>query len=588
MKQFLIGVFILISYISINAQTLLFDTNTSNLSDLSDEESTQFSKLLVETNVDEIYSIDIVEDILDSDRISFKVGNDIIAINLLKKNIRSEKNYSWFGKTDEGEGVFFCVNNGKFASKFSIGEYAYTLIPINSGHALVKFNSTYVGECGTTNVTEPASSSFNITESESKISSINDNILDDSECTLRILVATTAAARQRITNIGFDIPTFVQLAVDESNMAYISSEINITMELAALIETDYEVTHNAFFTDLNNLEDGTNGAESIHIAMEYYQTDIQVLIADNAGIFGRAAYVPNGVDELDVSQAFCIATVNGIFLERFTFTHKIAHLQGAGHDDREGDSFGRGLISSDTDNAWRTIMGTSDGCNEFAGCRIGNFSNPDINGPDDIPTGSEDRNNARMLNETALTISNFRTVPDILLLTDRTVASNEVSNHLAHSTIDTDNQDLTYERGSLSTMRADERIFLRPGTYIKQGAKFRAYLTKDPCESLLDFRNTQNISDNATSNEQLSDLTVGDLELKIYPNPTYGTIHLQFNTTEESKYQVKLYDLLSNTYLDKYYEKPNVHLDLNFLSEGIYFFEINKNNTQMIKRIIKK
>jgi len=142
MKKFLLGIFILMSYASLNAQ-LLFDTEFSNLTDLTNEESAQINKLEAKTNVDDVYSIDIDTDILDSDGISFKVDDDVVVVHLLKKIIRSDENYSWFGETDDGEGVFFYVNNGKYASKFSIGEYAYTLIPLSdNSHALVKFNFT--------------------------------------------------------------------------------------------------------------------------------------------------------------------------------------------------------------------------------------------------------------------------------------------------------------------------------------------------------------------------------------------------------------------------------------------------------------
>ena len=216
MKQLVLGIFLLIGHYSLNAQVFLFETESSNSSDMTNVQSDRISESQAKTNVDHVNSVNVINDIFHASEVSFKVDNNVTVVHRLKENIRSENNYSWFGETVGGDGVFFYVNNGKIASKFNLGESSYTLIPLSDGsHVLVKFNSTDVGECATTELNKPQTST----------TSGNNNLLSNSECTLRVLIATTPSSRSEIISSGFDIPTFAQLAVDEANMAYVSSKL---------------------------------------------------------------------------------------------------------------------------------------------------------------------------------------------------------------------------------------------------------------------------------------------------------------------------------------------------------------------------
>ena len=348
------------------------------------------------------------------------------------------------------------------------------------------------------------------------------------------------------------------------------------MELAALIETSYnEHIGDNHSTDVSRFKNGTNGLGVTHTARENYQTDIQVLIRRNeTGIFGRAFYIPTNIDPLDESKAFCTVSVDGVTDGRFSFTHEIGHLQGGRHDNHNTNpSYARGFLSSSNTNAYRTIMTRTLAapCTQANSCRIGVFSHP-WRGIPFLVLGSEERNNARMINETSIGINNFREVPTILLLNSETITSNSISHHLANSTIDTDNQTLIYQTGSFSTMRAEEEIILRPGTHIQQEAEFRAYIANSPCESLPNLRQAQNLSTNEVSNEHLNDLVAEDLEVNIYPNPTKGTINLLFNSKGESTYYVKVYDLQGNILFEDPYPGSNAKIDLNHLGKRVLLF----------------
>lgn len=564
-----------ISY-SIMAQTFLFETINTSASDMLSRESEQLSKIKSKVNVENIYQVNVVNDILNSKEISFKVENNIIRAQIVKENIRSEKNYSWFGETTDGDGVFFYINNGKVASKFNLGDYSYTLIPqLNGSHNLVKFNSSDVGSCGNKELGEP--SSVNLYE--------NNNLLDDSDCTLRVLIATTPSARQEIIDSGFDIPTFAQLAVDEANMAYIASQINITMELASLIETDYDEYIGDFhLNDVSRFRNGTDGLSITHIYRENYQTDIQVLIRRNeTGIFGRAYYIPTSGNPLDQSKAFCTVSVDGITDGRYSFTHEVGHLQGGRHENHETTPFyARGYLSSNNMNALRTIMTRTGAapCTEANSCRLGVFSNPniDVNGE---TVGTNNRYNAKMIEETSFQINNFRKVPTTLLLNEEVIKSNQVSNHLAKSIIDTDYRSLTYKNGGFSSMRAGDEIILRPGTHIMQGAEFSAYIDYSPCTSPPDFRvSEEGLKDDLN---ELFDATY----INVYPNPTDGVLNILFDSEEQLNYDITVYDISGSVVYENFSSEAKTQIDLRHLKQGYYFVEINRNNTPLIKRIYK-
>ncbi|MFA0961146.1 T9SS type A sorting domain-containing protein [Roseivirga sp. BDSF3-8] len=585
-KLFVTYLFLLTSFCSLKAQTMMFDTE-SVAEKLSARQTNYFERIQARKKVDKVYSLSVNPNILHAEKISFKVGNELVTAYRLKENIRNAENFSWFGKTTEGEGVFFYVNNGKVASKFNVGEFSYTLVPLNEGaHSLIRFKDTHIGVCGTPDVAESNAGRW----------SQNHKLANDGGCTLRVLVATTPGARQQIYSSGFDLSTFAQVAIDEANLAYISSQINVTMELAALVNTGYtEYTGDKHVTDVTRFRNGTNGLEITHSARERYQTDVQVLVRKNeSGIYGRAFYIPTVSEPVDGSKAFCTVSVDGVTNGRFSFTHEVGHLQGGRHENHStSPSYARGFLSSNSTNAWRTIMTRTGAapCNQSNSCRTGLFSNPAVAGPGGIPAGTSDRDNARRINETSLAMNNLRTSPSTLLLTSETITSEQVSHHLGNSVVDTDNRSIIYQSGSLSTIRAQDRIILRGGTHIRQGAEFRAYLTGNPCESLPAYIQVQEVIGQNTEDGKYigSDLALADeLQLAIYPNPSNGIVNLHFKNVNLSTYNVTIYSMQGGVVFEKAYSGAETKIDVSHLKAGYYFIGIRNDTMKLIRKIIRK
>src|SRR5690349_570755 len=98
------------------------------------------------------------------------------------------------------------------------------------------------------------------------------------------------------------------------------------------------------------------------------------------------------------------------------FRARTRHLQGARHDEADDGTsspfpYGHGLQHLSPSPAWRTIMAYN--CGTIAGgCpRLQYWSNPDIS-HNSFPMGTEaTNNNARVLDETATTVADFRNAP---------------------------------------------------------------------------------------------------------------------------------------------------------------------------------
>ena len=555
-------IFVLVVSIPCFSQINIFDTSTLNkqISQKSFKISNLHQK---KDNVNNTYiGLDIKSNFLHSKNITFYINGKKYSASLLKKNVRSENDFTWFGKTSEGNGVFFCVKDNKIASKFSTNDYSYTLIPLDTNnHLLIEYNNTNVGFCG---------NEFDSSSIKKPLKSIITTFSNDDECTLRVLLATTPTSRMQIANSGFDLPTFAQVMIDEANLAYIMSQIDITMELAILIETNYsESMGNNHLTDVTRFRNGTNGLNIAHTYRNIYQTDIQVLIRRNeSGIFGRVFEVPTG-SNFNQTNGFATVSVDGVTDGRYSFTHEVGHLQGGRHDNHNASpNYARGFVSGSGTNAWRTIMArTGNSCTKANSCRIGSFSNPNVNGPGGVASGNNDRNNARRLNESANIINSYRLVPTNLLMQNETIPANYVSNHLAKNTIDTDNSNIFYQSNSNGTMRAEQEIVLKPGVFIQEGSNYRAYIINKACEN--NPSSKQSNIDNEKIKKEL-------LEIKLYPNPSSQDINISFNR-ELNDFSIEIYNVNSNKKVfSRFYENSSDTINIyttNFKS-GLYILKI--------------
>lgn len=533
-------------------------------------------------NVNTTYPLKIDSNIFNSRNVTFRIKGKVFSARFIKKNVRTKNDFTWFGKTSEGQGVFFYVKNGKIASKFSAGGYAYTLIPTKTGHVLVEYNNTDVGECGTKNTI----SKKLINQSKKK----ERKTFVDTDCTLRVLIATTPAGVQEITNAGFaDVPTFAQVAVDEANQAYLSSDIDLTMELAVIVNTNYteSTDDDSMDTDVDNFRNGTGDLAVTHTQRDLFQTDIQVLIRPSEGSLYGIAHVVSDDDPLEEEDMFCAVSIEGVTTGRFTFTHEIGHLMGARHDNHnDTPNYARGFVSGTTRGDWRTIMATSKvvGCGSSDGCRIGQFSNPNLrhNG---AAIGTTTRDNARMIREKINEIRNLREVPNNLTFTS--TVGVPLGNFLAHNEIDTNGQLFIVIRDSQVTMRAGRKITLRNDVWVNNGGTLRIFIDENACETPPSTINASDEGSNLSNNRIDSELVSGF----IYPNPTTGDVNIKFSENINETVKIDVNDILGRSVYNTktYIDGQNLKLDLNDQPNGIYFLNIKgEEETYRFKVYISK
>lgn len=222
----------------------------------------------------------------------------------------------------------------------------------------------------------------------------------------KVLVAYTDAVE---SNYGGNILGLVTLAVEETNQAYLNSDIDARVVLSRSVKTGYAGSGNTS-TDVNALVAGTDPDIAIlHDLRDEYSADVVVLLAEYSNACGQVKTIGVGASEAFAVSDWTCATGN------YTFGHEIAHLFGARHNNDPNSTpfaYGHGYLGPS--NAWRTIMGVGSTCSWCT--RIQHFSNPNIN-YSGSPTGTSSWNDvARVHDVQVSTVAGFRTPPSNVTL----------------------------------------------------------------------------------------------------------------------------------------------------------------------------
>jgi len=210
----------------------------------------------------------------------------------------------------------------------------------------------------------------------------------DTGAVIDVLVAYTAQARTEAGNIN----ALIQLAFDESNRIYANSRIRPRLRLVHSYQTGY-TQHSNMGTDLGRLRSTNDGhADEAHRRRDQYRADMVVLLV------GRSNYCGVGYLNADAANAFSVVAQN-CATGYYSFAHELA---AAGTN--TAFPYGHGFCN-DLGN-WRTVMSYNSGGR--CPSRLQYFSNPNVS-HNGTPTGDATvRNNARVINETAFRVANFR------------------------------------------------------------------------------------------------------------------------------------------------------------------------------------
>lgn len=211
----------------------------------------------------------------------------------------------------------------------------------------------------------------------------------------RVLVVYNTDARDDVS----DINAYIAAMIESANEAYVNSEteqVEIELAGAYLFDEAFSDDFGTVLRQVTNRYDGVGDA--MHTLRDATDADVIAMLVDQPGYCGLAWLAPGNAEyAMSVSDTDCA-------LGNLTFAHELGHNQGCAHDpDNAGSSsapYGYGHRWNN--NSRRSVMAYS------PGTRVPQFSNPDVlnNG---FPTGiANQRDNARVLDETHDAMSTMR------------------------------------------------------------------------------------------------------------------------------------------------------------------------------------
>lgn len=199
---------------------------------------------------------------------------------------------------------------------------------------------------------------------------------------------------------------FAQQAIAITNTAYQNSNITPRVRLVYSREIAYDETPGTLNAALNWI----TGNATVAADRNTYKADLVAFIVETANDSCGLAWQMTTVNTNFAPNAFS-STGRSCTVGNISFPHELGHNQGADHNPEDGSAasslaypyaFGHYINGS-----FRTVMAYANQCT--GGCaRVAYFSNPSViyNG---FATGiTNQRDNARVLNNTAFTVANFR------------------------------------------------------------------------------------------------------------------------------------------------------------------------------------
>jgi peptidyl-Asp metalloendopeptidase len=336
-------------------------------------------------------------------RVPVAPGVQVVAVGERVQQ-RAANDISWSGAVQGQHGsVQLVLADGGVVGTVTIGTAQYSIEPLGGGvHAVSLLNQNGFPAEHTpdnpTGVLDPAPPHTPLAARAPGTGEVG----IAATSTINVLVVYTASAATAAGTIGAKI----QLAVDETNVSYLNSGININMVRVHTAQVTYNESGRSFSQHVASLRGTTDGLmDNVHTLRNTYAADVVVLVVNDSEACGIASGIGS-----TASTAFAVAHYSCI-TGYYSFGHEVGHLQGARHD-RFVDgsttpySYGHGFIPST--KTWRTVMAYGNNCSNCT--RIQWWSSPLKTYPltGQVMGTAQYEDNARVLNNTAAAVAAYR------------------------------------------------------------------------------------------------------------------------------------------------------------------------------------
>jgi hypothetical protein len=271
--------------------------------------------------------------------------------------------------------------------------------------------------------------------------------MNDSGDTIDVMVLYTALAAAYAGGRG-GIDNLINLGISETNTSYANSGVNPRIRLVHAAQVAYTESGN-FSTNLNDLRNGVGALAGVAALRDAHQADlVMMLVRPSAPNACGIAFLMTSVRTAFAPFAFSVTDASCVS-PNYSFAHEFGHNMGARHDwFVDGSvtpfSYAHGYVNPASGQRWRTIMAYPDMCAVlgFSCTRVLYWANPekqfipfcdrggDCSGLQywsyrasamGVPAGTRigcqpgnpnnincDADDSRALNNTALTVANFR------------------------------------------------------------------------------------------------------------------------------------------------------------------------------------
>lgn len=412
----LIGLILLLSTASVSAEipiATLLSVNNSQYDNMSQYSATTMRQ----QSVNILLPMKNKADALKNQRILLNLFADTSYIAQLERvEVLKNQGIMWIGKIENiaQSEVIITIRKGYMIANITLPDTRYQIRYNGSNHVVREIDQSQFPD-------ELESIPVNIPKTQSDTTGLDPNTAADSAAIIDVLVVYTTTAK---TASGGQtaMENLIDLAIAETNIGYANSNVSQRLNLVHIAEVNYNESNFNWGTTLARLQNTSdNFIDNVHSLRDTYGADEVVLLVGATSGCG-IAYVMDPVSSYFASSAFAVVSYN-CATGYYSFAHELGHNMGSTHDranTSNAAAFDYSYGYQDPNGAFRTIMSY----NCPSSCTRRNYwSNPNvfINGQTTgvIDGAADSAFNAKSLNNTALTVANFRqSIPPVVPSSD--------------------------------------------------------------------------------------------------------------------------------------------------------------------------